>query len=673
MHLRLTLLALLVSTLAAAQQPHPSTSKQPLVSGATAVVVDVVVRDNRGNPVTDLRKEEFELIEDGVLQEIGDFTVVAGAGAARLPAAGVAATGGAGRAGAPPSFTAIVFNRLSPEARSLAYEGARACLETLQDGDVIGVFATDRSLMIIHPYTTDKASVRKALDAAGGRSAWSSPQVYSLLDQPGPPGPPPAGAAVDSPAALAAAIQKGTEAAWKALDELYEGYSTTDALLAIASALSVLPGRKSVVFFSEGIPVPDPVLHHFTNAIAATNRANVSVYTIDAAGLRASSQQSETAGRVSVGGSAGVGDALRSPTEMLSRLARDTGGVFVENTNDLRGAFRRVDADRRYYYLLTYTPKNANFDGKWRSINVKVPGRRLDIRARTGYLATKGPGLLPFLTLLEYEAPALDALARSPAPADIPLRAAAFVFPGAGQARLAILAATDAAALRFDADTATGRFRTDFTILARILNDRGEVVRKASQPYRLSGEATQLEQAKRGEVLFFRQPSLEPGSYTLEVALHDALAGHSSVHRSSVVVPDTKAAPLQVSSLVLVRHAERVKPEERDRDNPLYTGDVLVYPNLGEPIENSREKAATFFVVATAPPDSMPKAVLEVLLEGRAIAKAPLAFPAIGSAGRAEHVFQLPLEQLAAGRYTVRLTVAHGDAREVREAVMTTR
>ena len=70
MHLRFTLLALLVSTLAAAQQPQPSTSKQPLVSGATAVVVDVVVRDNRGNPVTDLRKEEFELIEDGVRQTI---------------------------------------------------------------------------------------------------------------------------------------------------------------------------------------------------------------------------------------------------------------------------------------------------------------------------------------------------------------------------------------------------------------------------------------------------------------------------------------------------------------------------------------------------------------------------------------------------------------------------
>ena len=301
---------------------------------------------------------------------------------------------------------------------------------------------------------------------------------------------------------------------------------------------------------------------------------------------------------------------------------------------------------------------------------MRVPNRRVSVRARSGYLAVRSHGLLP---LLAHEGPALAALDRAVEPADLPLRAGAFVFPAGKQSRLAVLAATDAAALAFNTDAVTGGFRTDFTILARILNNRGEVVRKASQPYRLSGEATQLEQAKRGEVLFFRQPALPPGSYALEVALHDALTGRSSVHRSSVVVPDSQAAALQVGSLVLVRRAERVKPEERDKDNPLYTGDVLVYPNLGEPIEKSREKAATFFVVATAPPGSMPKAILEVLLEGRAIAKAPLAFPAIGSAGRVEHVFQLPLEQLAAGGYTVRLTVAQGDAREVRESVMAIR
>ena len=425
------------------------------------------------------------------------------------------------------------------------------------------------------------------------------------------------------------------------------------------------------MFFSEGIRVPDAVLHHFRNVIGAANRANVSVYTLDGAGLRTGSEQAQTARRLTWFGSAGVGDALRGPTTTLEMLARETGGLFVENTNDLTGAFRKVDADRRFYYLLTYTPKNGKFDGKWRTIAVKVPGRRVDIRARTGYLATREPGLLPFLTLLGYEAPALAALARSPAPADLPLRAAALVFPGGEQSRVAVLAATDAAALRFEADGTTGKYRTDFSILARVMNARGEIVRKASQPYRLSGPADQIDTAKRGEILFFRQPSLEPGTYTLEVAVHDALATRSSVHRSTFVVPETKAAALEVSSLVLVRRAERVKPEERDKDNPLYMGDVLIYPNLGEPLRKSRDKAAAFFTVATAAPGNAPQASVEVLQDGRAVAKAPAALPAAGPSDRIEHVIQLPLEKLPAGRYTVRLTMTQGSTREVRDATLT--
>jgi VWFA-related protein len=549
----IAVLSALVEPLTARQEPPLSQSAQPLTTAATAVVVDTVVRDNKGNPVTDLRKEEFVLFEDGVRQEVGDFSVVAGASRSSVPG-----TEGATASARDPSvsFTAIVFNRLSPDARGRAYQGALAALETLQDGDFVGVFVTDRSLSTIQTYTNDRERVRKALDAAARRAAWSSVQTENLLAEPGPTQP--GGAPPSQPGsqeAAATAVQMTTQSTWATLDALQQGYSTTDALLAIAVGLAIVPGRKSVVFFSEGIPVPDAVLHHFRNVIGAANRANVSVYTLDAAGLRTGSEQAQTARRLTSFGSAGVGDALRGPTTTLEMLARETGGLFVENTNDLTGAFRKVDADRRFYYLLTYTPKNGNFDGKWRTIAVKVPGRRVDIRARTGYLATRGPGLLPFLTLLEYEAPALAALGRSPAPTDLPMRAAALAFPDGDQGRVAVLAATDAAALRFVADAATGKYRTDFSILARIVNARGEVVRKASQPYRLSGPADQIDAAKRGEVLFFRQPSLEPGTYSLEVAVHDALATRSSVHRSTFVVPETKSASLQVSSLVLVRRA----------------------------------------------------------------------------------------------------------------------
>jgi hypothetical protein len=114
-----------------------------------------------------------------------------------------------------------------------------------------------------------------------------------------------------------------------------------------------------------------------------------------------------------------------------------------------------------------------------------------------------------------------------------------------------------------------------------------------------------------------------------------------------------------------------VKPEERDKDNPLYMGDVLIYPNLGEPLRKSRDKVAAFFVVATAAPGNAPQASVEVLQDERSVAKAPAALPAAGPSGRIEHVIQLPLEKLPPGRYTVRLTITHGSAREVRGATFT--
>src|SRR5512132_125383 len=108
---------------------------QPLGSGVTAVLVDVVVRDSKGNPVTNLQKEDFEVLEDGVRQEIGEIVAIDRAptasprGAARSagnpPPPAVASSPAAdpnthADAAPSPTFLALVFDRLTPEARALA-------------------------------------------------------------------------------------------------------------------------------------------------------------------------------------------------------------------------------------------------------------------------------------------------------------------------------------------------------------------------------------------------------------------------------------------------------------------------------------------------------------------------------------------------------------------------
>jgi len=351
----------------------------------------------------------------------------------------------------------------------------------------------------------------------------------------------------------------------------------------------------------------------------------------------------------------------RDPSVSLRLLADQTGGFLINNTNDLAPGLRRIDDDRRFHYLLSYTPKNNDFDGKWRNITVQVPGRNVTVRARSGYLAVRSPGTLP---LLIHEGPARAALERTPLPLQVPVRASAFVFPQTrgADARLAVLVATDGGLLAGEANKAKATAQTDFTILARFKDATGEVVRKGSQRYRLPTANL------RGEVLFFRQPTLPPGSYTLEYIVHDAVGQRAGAGTAPVVVTDKRASQPEVSSLMIVRRTERVPAGERDATNPLYYGDVLLYPNLGEPISKRATPALTF--AFNVIPGSAPvRASLTLSQSDRALAETDLPLASPDANDRIWHAGQLPLTSLAPGEYTLVVTVTAGADRETRRAM----
>src|SRR3954454_12840999 len=113
-----------------AQQSTPQRASGTIGETVTAVVVDVVVRDKRGQPVRDLTQADFQVLEDGVVQNIGSFSgVFSGAPAPAAPAAEPAPAGPAAAKAPAPAVadttvpvTALVFDRLNPEARRLAVQ-----------------------------------------------------------------------------------------------------------------------------------------------------------------------------------------------------------------------------------------------------------------------------------------------------------------------------------------------------------------------------------------------------------------------------------------------------------------------------------------------------------------------------------------------------------------------
>ena len=237
--------------------------------------------------------------------------------------------------------------------------------------------------------------------------------------------------------------------------------------------------------------------------------------------------------------------------------------------------------------------------------------------------------------------------------------------------RIALLVATDAASLTFQPDAQAQTWRTDFTVLARIRNASGDVVRKASQPYRMSGPAAQLEASKRGDVLFFRQPDLPPGTYTLESAVHDALDQKAGASTSSFVVPAVTPGALVASSLLIVRRTEKIPAAERSADNPLYFGDLLLYPNIGEPLRKAADKTLAFFLTVDPAPGAPPTAALEILQKGQSLAQLPMELTKPDASGRIAHAGQLPLASFPAGQYVLRVTVSQGAQKEARDATFT--
>jgi VWFA-related protein len=498
----LSLLApLLVPGALAAQTPPPDRPPR-FTTEASAVVLDVVVRDGRGRPVLGLRRDDFQVFEGRSRQTISVFEGPAVA----APDPGIAAAG-AGQASAAalappaPRVVALVFEQLGPAARILAARAAHRLVDSLDRGDFAAVFAVDRAVHTLAAYAP-AAAVTAAIDTAAKR-----------------PGLPLRRAGVVPGAEFGDAERGAPTPETRDEAKRTRGMATLDALAQIVKGLALLPGRKMIVLFSEGLSLDaaeneaqlvhghdvddwlqDGRFERFQRLVEDANAAQVAFYTFDAAGLRVESQFA-------------IGGFGRAPYVGLLALAEGTGGAFVENTNELAPGALRALEDLGSYYVLGFTSAKPP-DGEYRELKVRVSCAGCTVLSRRGYRASP-PG--PPRQLGPRDVAPFLVLEGGRDPRDLPVVLDATP-ASAGPPRAVAIAVT----LPESAVTSGGLV----TILARLRDARGRAVAVLSQHFELRGA-----RAPGAALRFERTVPVPDGRGVLELVAYDHATGRATVLR----------------------------------------------------------------------------------------------------------------------------------------------
>ena len=196
-------------------------------------------------------------------------------------------------------------------------------------------------------------------------------------------------------------MQQDNGAAFTADETEFNVFNTDQKLEAIeglSNVLGVIPGRKSVIEFTGGITQTGE--ENRTQLRAATdsaNRANVSIYSIDARGLMAAVPGGDVTADAATGTSMFTGASVFHQTDQredsrdtLVTLSTDTGGRAFFDLGDLSDAFPKIQQDNGGYYLVGYyLNANIKHDGAWHAVRVKVNTPGVKVRYRSGYYAPR--------------------------------------------------------------------------------------------------------------------------------------------------------------------------------------------------------------------------------------------------------------------------------------------
>lgn len=551
MRFRTTCVLVVVGSLLAGD-PMAIGQQQPQFRAAVDLVhIDVSVLDDKRQPVRGLTAADFQILEDGRLQEVATFAAIDFPDVERVSTSWVREVAPDTRRNDTLDDRRLFVLVLDDAAAQLdigavhsARLAARAFVDRLGPLDLAAVVLTLNSRHS-QDYTNDRAKLRRAIDAYGAG-------FRDMGDLPGGPD----------------------------TDEFHY-QSSIDTIGGIAKALASMPQRrKTLVYISQGVPMdPDiasaPVaigsgqmasisesimhqrlLESFSRAIDEAQRANVNVYALDPCGLRVPpAVLAPDPDRMRGSPSCVPGHEQR----YLRGLAESTGGRAALDQNDLTPAVEQIFVENASYYILGMRSDNPRRDGKRRRLEVRVPGRRVDVRARNGYIepSAKAEARAAEAAL---DAPLRKAISGLLPKPDLPLQVWATALPLSGM-RDARVGIGVGLRHRFEARTSSTHEVVDLTIQAFSPDGRPRGAHNAEA-------RLQLRPGAAGDIGFEVTSSirLPPGRYQLRIGAMLRSSRTSGSVYYDVEVPDFSRGSIQMSGLAL--HARPAVPSARTDAEP---------------------------------------------------------------------------------------------------------
>ena len=697
---------------------RPTPSQPPaLKAGAEEVVLDVVVRDKKGRVVKDLKPENFEVSDNGEKRAIKSFRLVEGSEA--INSAG-------GRTQLDPlrqvRLVTLIFEGLDQNGRRLSRDAGLSLLKSELGPNVyMAILAIDHKLEAIQPFTNDRDLLKKAIiRATGGANDFTADTLrvrqqleemlgpnqggaQSLADRAnslsngatatsGPNAAPNGSAAAN--AAMAQMMLKIVNSNQQ--DEATDfGRAIIYSLLEAVKQQYLLPGRKTILLFSEGFSVPQGMEEPFKRVISVANRSNVSFYPIDARGLTISAMNTSAvdqlanaaagskANSTSNGGAVTLDmaqsvdrtiDSQRANTQdTLAQLARDTGGSLIANTNDFRGPLRKLDEDIQTYYEISYDPQIQNYDGSFRKVSVKTDEASLRVQSRSGYFALPPSMTAGGQVMAAYEVPLLKALDEKPMPHSFGFESAAMHFRGnSGAPTCDVVMDVPMSSLTLLEDKASSVYQGKLAYVVLLKDGKGEIVKKlrSEVPLRMSADKIAAFKAESHFVSAenFAVPS---GRYVLETAVLDGAGEKISARKSVFVVPPTSSS-LGISSVAVVRDTKAKAPGTA-ADDPLLMADKLITPTVSPTVKKSERQGLPFFVVIYPDKAAAEKPTLKMVFsrDGQVLGSGSVPLGDVDAQGRIPYVATAPLAQLQPGSYQVQFVAQQGKETAIESTTFT--